>query len=941
MKPGDSEEVHYHRFPAVVVDTEYQVRFGGLTSPVYELVTWIPPEVIAFDQVYHYPDYLGLPPRDLPNAGDVDAIEGTRVVFDVSVNKPLSKAEMVLESGRVIPLEKGAPLRWKASLEVRENDRFHLVLTDLEGDQSPFNPDYDVIARPDNPPEINVAFPFRDMEVNALAEIDFAFRVSDDYGLEGYGIRYQIAGREPVEISLGEGEEPVAEAEGRYQLELEKMALRAGDLVTWTVWARDQKPDRADYEIVGDPFFLEIRPFQRFFQEAVSNQGGMQGGGGEDPVALQKKVIIATWQLRRKLVTIGREDYAQDLAGIVETQVGVKEIVDQMAAMGGGGDPELGAQLDKALGDTLDALDAAVWPEPSEALIAATESAQTAYQLLLRMEPPRTQVARNRRNAAGGGGQQRDMSGMRELELERNRNFYEDEKRTREQQEAAAETLDKIRDLAQRQELINDEINRLVSELDTEEDREEIERRLESLRDEAKKAIEELDRIQREASSSEMDSRTGEEVRDQLARTREEMNRSLESLEPESLQQARSAGTRAIDELDNLADDLEEEARGSAAEQMAGLREEMDEIVALQDSIEQRMQALGNEKDSPRLTQMDPSQKAKNELLEEKHRLSEELLALMKDAADTANLARSSQELIARRLGDWVRETSKKGVIEDIDETSTLLENGVWESLAEKEAAIGDKLREAAEALERVSGDLVEDELEARERALGHLEDLESQIDEELIRSRVAGGGREGDDDRPGAGEEPSEAPAETIARAGNPDPESERGNREQADENGRPTGTRQSERGRPAGERGGQPSMTGGSGRSRPMSSDELMEMERFAEQDAREWIDRLETAEQLLPGESPIRERVGDIRREVEKMRRQFRRDNLIPRYDLYVDMVAVPLLEVTDALQRDIEARKDDRKILLRDDGDVPDQYRDDVSEYFRALSDSEGG
>ena len=84
-----------------------------------------------------------------------------------------------------------------------------------------------------------------------------------------------------------------------------------------------------------------------------------------------------------------------------------------------------------------------------------------------------------------------------------------------------------------------------------------------------------------------------------------------------------------------------------------------------------------------------------------------------------------------------------------------------------------------------------------------------------------------------------------------------------------------------------------------------------------------------------------ISGIRREIEKMRRNYRRENLVPQWDLYLQGVAQPLIQAAQALSQDIEERKKEREFILRDDGGIPDQYRKNVSEYFQTLSDSEGG
>ena len=55
-----------------------------------------------------------------------------------------------------------------------------------------------------------------------------------------------------------------------------------------------------------------------------------------------------------------------------------------------------------------------------------------------------------------------------------------------------------------------------------------------------------------------------------------------------------------------------------------------------------------------------------------KEKLAEDFKAMMEEASELAARAGQTQELMSRRLGDWMRETSKGGVYEDIQETQPL-----------------------------------------------------------------------------------------------------------------------------------------------------------------------------------------------------------------------------------------------------------------------------
>ena len=720
MSLGDSDQVHYHRFADIRGDIAYQILFGPWKSSKFNLKAWMPPEVLSIDLTYHYPEYLDLPSRETPNSGQITAVAGSTVELEIQANKPLRTATLVFESGREVPLEARQNAQWTARFIVEENDQYHIALTDRDGSDSVFNPGYDVVVKEDAPPEIRIQFPSRDMEVSAIDEIDFTFRVNDDYGLNGFGVRYQVAGREPVDIPLETASKSAAE--GAYQLKLEDLNLQIGDLLTWTVWANDRKPDRKAYEIAGHPYFLEIRPFLRRFKEAVSNQGGMSGGPGQgdSPLVRQKNVLIATWSLRKEAHALDATAFEEKRTVIHDEQVGIREQVGENMRPEGR-DGELVRDLIEAMGNAEDALKSAAWPEPEERLSQAATAEQAAYRLLLKLEPDQANVQRNNMSASGGKSDPRRMTGMDDLEMTRNRNFYEDEKRTREEQEAMEKTLDKIKELARRQEMVNREIAKLISELEQRED-EASRRRLERLREEAKKNLDKLDEIQRDLS--ELNPNQSKETAENLDQIRQQMNQGLEDLQQDRLQEARAAGSSAVDNLRDLENKLEQQARGSAGERVEALQRKLAELENIQEQVRDQVKGLNNVKDSPALSAEDPSHKLKQQVLEEKERLAERFKDILEDASNLAEMSQSSQTLLSRKVGDWLRETSRDGILEEIDETREMVQYGFWNELDEKEAAVQQKLRAAAKRFEGVRDLLVSDELQAREKALETLKDL-------------------------------------------------------------------------------------------------------------------------------------------------------------------------------------------------------------------------
>ncbi len=712
LEPGETGDVFAHQLRDLYADTEYQVQVGSYRSDVYTLSVWTPPAVVSIGLLYRYPDYLEMEDRDVPYGGDITAPEGTEVVVSVTVNKVLEKAALVLDGGEEMALEKSDDSVWEGTLAIIKNGSYEVALRDADGEENEYARAYKITAKVDQPPRIQVRFPRGDDEATAIEEVAFGFSIKDDYRLMDYGLQYEVAGRDPVRISLKTETARIESAEGEYPMALEDLGLAAGDFITWTVWAEDGKPGRSEVENLGDPYFLEIRPFERLYRQAVSNEGGQQGqgrgqrGGAEG----QKQVIIAIWNLRKGASGMDREEYDEQKHAIIEAQENVQGSVRNPAA-----------DLEAEFAGVIGALSEASFDDPDAALARAWGHAQRAYRYLLQRRPRESEVAQGRQRQRGGGGgqaQQRELDG---LELAQRRDFREEASTLQQQLAETAEAQNKIEELTRRQAAINEDVAQLISEVEKLDGaaREEAKRRLEQLREAQRQTMDALDAVNGEIASGDMDPQQARQAREQLEGARRQMSRSAQNLENDQLQRARAAGNRALDALRDVQEQLGNLSRGAAAERMKMLQDNMDSLRAQQRGLV----AQAQEQQAQRGTLSD-SERGLREMLEEKQHTADEFRDMMEEASALAEKAAESQGLMSQKLNDWLRETSREGIFEDMQAGERLVRLGAWRASETHERVVAEKLDQAAEKLDGVAQLLVRDDLEALERAQERLESV-------------------------------------------------------------------------------------------------------------------------------------------------------------------------------------------------------------------------
>lgn len=834
MTPGSDDTVFFKEFLNVQEDVEYEVSAGRLRSQEYTLTAWLPPQIESIDVAYDYPEYLDMARREVPNSGNVSAVEGTDVELNVWVNKKIKNAELKLESGLTLPLEEQSDALWTGNITVTQNDKYHVELLDHDGEPSEFNPIYSIVAQADNPPKIHISFPRDDIEVSMLDEVPFNFDIKDDFGLLDYGLQYQISGAEPVRVALNSRSGNLLEAKGTYELMLEDLSVLPSDIVTWTIWAEDRKPDRNEFDTMGDPYFLEVRKFKMAYSEAVSNQGGGGGGQAGGDALSEKDILVATWKLRKDAEKLSEATFFDNRSTIIEAQETLLNKFTQAATRATDNAEDV-QKLMVAMAGAISHLKDAEPEDYRTPLSEAMVEEQKAYRLILKIQPPETQVQRNRGQGGGGGGGSQNRFDLDELEMDRNENFFEEERSTQQQEQAVEEALNKIKELAQRQKMVNEEIAKLISEIkkaQTEEERRELERRLERLQEEERRNLESLDQLEQQMAENGMDGQEAQDARQSLADARQQMNQSLENLEQGQLQRARSSGARALDTLDQLEQELQNLSGAAVAKRMKELQKEMERLMRKQEEAVAQAKDLNEEHQRPGLDSVGGMESRKEELLDTKDELTDEFVEFMERGSDLAERAAETQELASRKLGDWLRETSKEGILESMEEGRPLVEHGFWEAAVRQEEDALEKMRRAAGELDKVAEALVEDELDGMRKALAQLRELQTQ--DPNAEPQPGQGGVQRDleyrEGQPGAGEEQADAERqaggpgepsdeEQEARAGGQpgepqeDEEAQQSRPGQPSEQGEP-GQQQSEQGQPGqqpGQQQGQQQAQGG----------------------------------------------------------------------------------------------------------------------------------
>jgi hypothetical protein len=512
----------------VTASFRYRVVAGAVTSATYDVIVARPPRVTRIDVDYVYPEGLRLKPRTEQDGGDIYAPEGTDVSVHVLTDRPAATGRMALGTGTSIALTGGKTTELTASLKIVEDNSYRIALADDDGLGNDGDTEYFIRILEDRPPEVRVLKPASDRTVTRLEEVDIEAQAEDDYGVDRLDLVYSVRGGSEKIVSLRIPLQNTT-VTGEHTLFLEELDIKPGDFISYYVRARDLTRGTRPNEARSDIFFLEVKPFEQEF--ALAQSSSMAGAGAssniDDLVAAQKEIVVATWKLDRRAQSAKGAKSAEDIRTVGRAESELKTRVEQTSSAfrestmrdprrrpgqrGRGGEP-----ASPRAGETLpeeDHMTAAA--QAMGRAVSSLEALKTGAALppeleaLDRLLKAQADVKRRevvRQQAGSGGGQNRgnmDVSALFDKELQRQQQTnYETRSTAEQRQDPNQSALDKIRDLAERQ----DELLKRQADLARKREsmsEEELKRELEKLTREQSELRQKAEELERQMGSRE------------------------------------------------------------------------------------------------------------------------------------------------------------------------------------------------------------------------------------------------------------------------------------------------------------------------------------------------------------------------------------------------------------------------------------------------------
>lgn len=611
--------------------TDYTVSSEGVRSPVFTIEVADLPYVDRIDLEYHFPAYTGLSPRTVEDGGDIAVLRGTEVRLRVTPTMATEAARLAFdgeEEGAALEPVNGA---FETSFTVT-GETFYRI--EFMGPGNRFvigSPDYLVEPLDDQPPGVRISEPGRDTRLSPIEELYVEVEAEDDFGLGRVELLYSVnGGEESSRVLHGTTGGGTTQLSGGHTFFLEEFGLEPGDVLSYYARATDLRSGGPGGGIESsDIYFVEIRPFDRNFRQAEQGGGGGGGGGagmGGELSEQQRQIVAATFRLDRDSNEFEEEEMSENLATLTLLQgrlrQQVEELIAQMQQRGVAGDPSLETVF-RELPQAPPAMLEAETRLGERRLKEALAPEQRSLQHLQRAEAAFRDVQVQQGGGGGGGtpgsvgAGAEELADLFELELDRLRNQYETVQRGQQQQQdqEVDEALQKLEELARRQQQMNEraaaqprgaagggqgqqqrmiqeteELARQLQRLGREGDRADVEesaRRLQEAADEMRRAQAQGRRGQGQAEAS--------NALDRLRDARRLLeNRQVAAVEREVEDAARRA-ERIAERQRELQSDVNEDPTGGDRDRLTGLRERKTELAREVDQLETDLDRLALE----------------------------------------------------------------------------------------------------------------------------------------------------------------------------------------------------------------------------------------------------------------------------------------------------------------------------------------------------------
>ncbi len=348
---ADGAGEYHHQFPPVTETTEYYIHARGIRGDDYTLTVIDRPLVRQLRITVLPPAYSGLPVRrQEDNVGDVAALRGAAIRFDIEASKVLKSGEIALSDSAVLPLGI-AGSRAHAAFVLMKERSYHISLRDSAGTGSVDPVEYTLRIIPDAPPAVTLLSPSENLDVTDTTPVNLLAKITDDYGFSRLRLAYKLVQskyekpeQEFTYVPLPLPPSGTIEALIPYRWSIAGLHLVPEDVISFYVEVFDNDVISGPKSAISEIYSLRLPSMDEVFAQADKGHeasiGGMQDALKQAQEARKEMEELTQsvrspadkleWQDRRKAEDLLKK-YGEVKAKMDSVRAAVDRMVDDMS----------------------------------------------------------------------------------------------------------------------------------------------------------------------------------------------------------------------------------------------------------------------------------------------------------------------------------------------------------------------------------------------------------------------------------------------------------------------------------------------------------------------------------------------------------------------------------------------------------------------------------
>ncbi len=222
---------------------KYHLTSEKYISEAYTIRVMPRPQISKLQLTLFQPSYIATGPVLLPeNVGDCQVVTGSKVSINVTSDQNLKIAGLIFTPGASETCEIKNSKEFSYQFEVATDTRFSIFLQNEMGLNNENPVVYNITARNDASPTVELLKPAQDMPFPTTRRLDLKAVARDDYGVKTMVLYYRIGDRHSlIPHNLKPDFRPKTEYEVDYPWMLDTLALQPGIKISYFIQAEDAR----------------------------------------------------------------------------------------------------------------------------------------------------------------------------------------------------------------------------------------------------------------------------------------------------------------------------------------------------------------------------------------------------------------------------------------------------------------------------------------------------------------------------------------------------------------------------------------------------------------------------------------------------------------------------------------------------------------------------